>query len=34
MDEAAAFQGMLDDLPEEERKGNKGKILKYVLELC
>ena len=34
MDEAAAFQRMLDDLPEEERKGNKGKILKYVVELC
>lgn len=34
MDEAAAFQRVRDDLPEEERKGNKGKILKYVLELC
>ena len=34
MDEAAAFQRRRDDLPEEERKGNKGKILKYVLELC
>lgn len=34
MDEAAQFQRMRDDLPEEERKGNMGKILKYILELC
>lgn len=34
MDEAAQFQRMGDDLPEEERKGNMGKILKYILELC
>ncbi|XP_067019397.1 uncharacterized protein [Acropora muricata] len=34
MDEAAAFQRMRDDLPEEERKGNMGKILNYVVELC
>ena len=34
MDEAAAFQRMQDELPEEERTGNVGKILKYVHELC
>ena len=34
MDEIAAFQRMRDDLPEEQRKGNVGKILKYNIELC
>ena len=34
MDDAAAIQRMRDELPEEERKGNMGKILGYVLDLC
>ena len=34
MDDAAAIQRMRDELPEEERKGNMGKILGYVIDLC
>ena len=34
MDEVAEFQRIEDDLPEEERKGNMGKILKDIIKIC
>ena len=34
MAEAAAVQKMRDELPEEERKGNLGKMLRYILNIC
>lgn len=34
MDEVVVVQRMWDDFFEEERKGNMGKIFKYIFEFC
>ena len=34
MDDVAEFQRMRDDLPEKEREGNMGKILKAIIKIC